>query len=179
MTGLKAQVVHLYPRWVLSRGNGTLIRISRQPLALFAPLLLQWSLLIIRTPKRKKFFYYQFNGLAGQIKHMAAQKVGFTPRPIRYGPPNWHISSSAALESTYQSWTWNVPVLGPIPWEHAKTVPFLALVSPLWDFGGKQAEPHQSVPVREVLWCVWRLPYCLHGFCLLLGLARFGACLIA
>jgi len=30
---------------------------------------------------------------------MAAQKVGITPRPIRYGPRNWHVSSSAALES--------------------------------------------------------------------------------
>ena len=34
MTGLKAHVVHLYPRWVLSRGNGTLIRKSGQPLSL-------------------------------------------------------------------------------------------------------------------------------------------------
>ena len=47
MTGLKAHVVHLYPRWVLSRGNGTLICISRQPLSLFAPFLLQWSLFIL------------------------------------------------------------------------------------------------------------------------------------
>jgi len=28
---------------------------------------------------------------------MAAQKVGFTPRPIRYGSPNLQVSSSAAL----------------------------------------------------------------------------------
>jgi hypothetical protein len=58
------------------------------------------------------FIYYQdfktpnitqFGALAGQIQHMAAQKVGFTPRLIRYGPPNWHVSSSASLESTYQS----------------------------------------------------------------------------
>jgi hypothetical protein len=45
----------------------------------------------------------RFGALAGQIQHMAAQKVGFTPRPIRYGPPNWQVSSSAALESAYQS----------------------------------------------------------------------------
>ena len=41
MTGLKAHGVHLYPRWVLSRGNGTIICIPRQPLALFAPMFLQ------------------------------------------------------------------------------------------------------------------------------------------
>ena len=40
----------------------------------------------------------QFGALAGQIQHMAAQKVRFTPRPIRYGPPSLHVSSSAALE---------------------------------------------------------------------------------
>ena len=50
-----------------------------------------------RIPKHKKIT--QFGALAGQIHHMAAQKVGFTPRPIRYGPPNWHVSGSAALES--------------------------------------------------------------------------------
>jgi hypothetical protein len=45
----------------------------------------------------------QFGALAGPIQHVAAQKVGFTTRPIRYGLPNWHISSLAALEPTYQS----------------------------------------------------------------------------
>jgi hypothetical protein len=44
-----------------------------------------------------------FGAQAGQIQHMAAQKVGFTPRPIRYGSPNFPVSSSAALELTYQS----------------------------------------------------------------------------
>ena len=46
----------------------------------------------------------QFGALAGQIQHMAAQKVRFTPRPIRYEPLNLHVSSSspAALEYTYQ-----------------------------------------------------------------------------
>jgi hypothetical protein len=46
-----------------------------------------------KTPK-----ITQFGALAGQMQHMAAQKVGFTPRLIRYGPPNLHVSSSAALE---------------------------------------------------------------------------------
>ena len=54
MTGLKAHAVHLYPRWVLSRGNGTLMCISRQPLSRFAPFLLQWSLFILRTSKHQK-----------------------------------------------------------------------------------------------------------------------------
>jgi hypothetical protein len=40
----------------------------------------------------------EFGALAGKIQHMAAQKVGFTPRPIRYGPPNLNVSSSAALD---------------------------------------------------------------------------------
>ena len=53
MTGLKGDVVHLYPRWVLYRGNGTIICLSRQPLALFAPLFLQWSLFITRTINTK------------------------------------------------------------------------------------------------------------------------------
>jgi hypothetical protein len=44
-----------------------------------------------------------FGALAGQIQHMAAQKVGFTPRPIWYGSPYWQVSSSDALESAYQS----------------------------------------------------------------------------
>ena len=29
----------------------------------------------------------QFGALAGQIKHATAQKVGFTPQPIRHRPP--------------------------------------------------------------------------------------------
>jgi len=54
ITGLKANVVHLYPRWVLSRGDGTLICISRQPLSLSAPFFFQWSLFIIRILKHQK-----------------------------------------------------------------------------------------------------------------------------
>jgi len=34
---------------------------------------------------------------------MAAKNVRFTPRLIKYEPPYWHVLSSAALESTYQS----------------------------------------------------------------------------
>jgi len=97
MTGLKAHVVHLYPRWVLSRGNDTLNCISRQPL-IFAPFLLQWSLFTLRIPNHRKSLT-QFGALAGQTQQMAPQKVGFTPRPIRYGSPNLHVSSSAALKS--------------------------------------------------------------------------------
>ena len=89
MTGLKAHVANLYPRWVLSRGNGTLICISRQPLSLFAPNL---NIRILNTKNTG------FGALAGQIQRMDTQKVGFTPRPIRYGSPNLHVSGSAALE---------------------------------------------------------------------------------
>jgi len=48
------------------------------------------------------FIYYKdfktlkmtgFGALDGQIQHTAAQKVGFMLRPIRYAPPNWHVSS--------------------------------------------------------------------------------------
>ena len=36
-----------------------------------------------------------FSALAGQIQHMAAQKVGFTtPRPGRYGPPDLFVKLS-------------------------------------------------------------------------------------
>jgi len=40
----------------------------------------------------------RFSALAGQIQHMAAQKVQFTLRPIRYDSFNWQVSSLAALE---------------------------------------------------------------------------------
>jgi hypothetical protein len=40
----------------------------------------------------------QFGALAGQIQHMAAQKARFTPRPIRYGPPNLQVSILTALK---------------------------------------------------------------------------------
>jgi len=34
-----------------------------------------------------------FGALAGRIQHMAAQKVWFTPRPIRYGSHNLHVQA--------------------------------------------------------------------------------------
>jgi len=56
-------------------------------------------MILIRYKDFKTTNITQLGALAGQIQHMAAQKVGFTMQPIRYGPPNWHVSSSAALES--------------------------------------------------------------------------------
>jgi len=48
-----------------------------------------------------------FGALAGQIQHMAAQKVGFMLRPIRYyRPPNLRASSSAALKSYIAELSW-------------------------------------------------------------------------
>jgi hypothetical protein len=65
MTGLKAHVVHLYPGWVLSRGNGTFICISRQPLAFFAPLFFAMVFIYCKDSNTQKIT--QFNALAGQI----------------------------------------------------------------------------------------------------------------
>jgi len=82
-------------------------------LALFASLFLQWSLFILRTPKHKN---PQFNALAGQLQHMAAQKVGFTPRLLRQvaitgmfqAQLHWDLHIRPELE-TYQLWP---PALG-------------------------------------------------------------------
>ena len=52
-----------------------------------------------KTPK-----ITQFGALAGQIQLIAAQKVRFTPRLIRFGSHNLQVSSSAVLESAYQSY---------------------------------------------------------------------------
>ena len=98
MTGLHAHVVYLYPKFVLSMGNGAYNCISRQPLASFCSVV--FAMIFIHFTDFKTPNITQFGALAGQIQHMAAQKVGFKPRPIRYGPPNLHVSSSAALEST-------------------------------------------------------------------------------
>jgi len=95
------------------------------------------------------FIYYKdfktqkiivFGALAGQIQHMAAQKVGFTPRPITYGPPNFPVSSLAALESLKSGphiraelESCQIGQLGePYPRSMQKSYPFWALVSPLW-----------------------------------------------
>jgi hypothetical protein len=76
---------------MLSRGIGTLICTSRQTL----------EKIFIFYMDSKALKFTRFGALAGHIQHMAAQKVGFTPRPIRYGPPNWQVSSLTALK--YQS----------------------------------------------------------------------------
>ena len=55
------------------------------------------------------------NALAGRTQRMADQKVGFTPRPIRYGPHNWLVSSSAALKLLHIKDELENPVMGPIP----------------------------------------------------------------
>jgi hypothetical protein len=57
----------------------------------------------------------QFGALAGQIQRMAAQKVGFTLRPIRYGSPNWQVSRSAASKSLHSELSLNLPIKGAIP----------------------------------------------------------------
>jgi len=53
----------------------------------FCPISLAMILIFSKNPKTPKIA--QFGALAGQIQHMAAQIVGFTPRPIRYGSRNW------------------------------------------------------------------------------------------
>ena len=80
MTGIKARVVHLYPRWVLFRGNGTLICTS--PTCSFCSIV--FAMIFIYYKDSKTPNITQLIVLAMQIQHMAAQKVGFTPRPI------WH-----------------------------------------------------------------------------------------
>jgi len=79
---------YLYPRWVLCMGNDTFICISRQPLGHFAPLFCNYLELLqgLKTPN-----FTQFGALAGQIQHVAAQKVGFTPQPIEHGLPSWQL----------------------------------------------------------------------------------------
>jgi adenine-specific DNA glycosylase len=99
MTGLKAHVVHLYPRWVLSWGNGTLICTSRQPLKSFCPISLAMIFIYFKDFKALK--NTGIGALASQRQHMAAQKGRFTPWPIRYGLHYLQILSSAALESAY------------------------------------------------------------------------------
>ena len=68
MTGLKAHVVHLYPGWVLSGGNGTFAMVF-----------------IIFSEDFKILNITLFRALSGQIQiqHMAAQKVRFMPRLLR------------------------------------------------------------------------------------------------
>jgi len=97
MTGIQAHAVHLYPRWVLSKGNGTLICISRQTLALFAPLFLQLSYLLqgLQNTKNNSVWCAGWSDTAHPFSksrvHAAAAEAG---------GPNLHVSSSAALKST-------------------------------------------------------------------------------
>jgi len=74
----------------------------------------------------------QFNALAGQIQHMAAKKVGVTPRLLRQVALTCRFLSSAALKSTYQSWAWSLQVRATCPWSMQKPYPLWASVSPLW-----------------------------------------------
>ena len=114
MTGLKAHVVHLYPRWVLFKGKGILICISRQPLS-FCPISLAMIFIYYKDFKTLKIT--QFGALAGQIQHMAAQKVGFTRRQLGISalmagniwktPPFWGSDSPLfylAMWSSYVHW---------------------------------------------------------------------------
>ena len=94
MTGLKAHVVHLYPRWVLSKGTTHYFAYLANH-SVFLPHFSCNDLIFCNDSKTPKIT--QLGALAGQVQHMAAQKVGFTPRPIRYGPPNWHVSSLSCI----------------------------------------------------------------------------------
>jgi len=55
--------MHLYPRWVLFRGNGTFICTSRQPLSIFAPISL--AMVFIHYKDFKALNITQFGALAG------------------------------------------------------------------------------------------------------------------
>jgi len=82
-----------------------------------------------KTPK-----ITQFGALAGQIQHTAAQKVGFTPRPIRFWPPNLHVSSSAALELHIRAELEPCQLGGPYPGSMQEVYPVWASVSPLCNY---------------------------------------------
>ena len=128
MTGLEAHVVHLYPRWVLFRGNGTVLCIYRQPLKFFCSIVFAMIFIYYKNSKTQNIS--GFGALVGQIQHMAAQEVRFTPRPVRYGPPSLHVSSSAALHIRAELDTCKLGE--PCPRSMQKPFPFWASVSPLW-----------------------------------------------
>ena len=44
-----------------------------------------------------------FGAGGGQIWHTGGWKVGFTPQPIKHGPPHWQQSNSTAMGSCYHS----------------------------------------------------------------------------
>jgi len=80
MTGLNAHVVYLYPKKVLSMGNGALYALHYLANHLFF-LLHCFCNDLYKDSKTPNIT--QFGALAGQIQHMATQKVGFTPWLLR------------------------------------------------------------------------------------------------
>jgi len=88
---------------------------------------------------------------------MAAQKVGFTPRPIWYGSPYWHVSSSAALKSALhiRAELETCQLGDPYPRSMQKLYPFWASVSPLCQ--STQAFLPSFFPVLDLL--VYVLPF--------------------
>ena len=104
MTGLNAHVVHLYPRWVLSRGNGAFICIYRQPLGLFDPFLLQ-SLFTLRTPKHQT----SLSLVRWLVRYSIWLLKNYGSRRGRLGTGPVTGTFQTALISAYQSWTWNLP----------------------------------------------------------------------
>jgi hypothetical protein len=52
------------------------------------------------------------------------------PQPIRYGSPNWQVSSSAALESAYQSWACTCQLREPYPRSMQKPYHFWPQITP-------------------------------------------------
>jgi hypothetical protein len=70
------------------------------------------------------------------------KKGGFhrTPRPMRYGPPNWHLSNSGALNYVYNTYdvpyistsrqVWKVSAGGPMPLDHFQSTLIRGLSDP-------------------------------------------------
>jgi len=81
----------------------------------------------------KALKFTRFGALAGHIQHMAAQKVGFTPRLIRYGPPNLQVSNLTALKSALQirAELNTCKLVGPYPRSMQKVYPLWASDNPL------------------------------------------------
>ena len=94
----------------------------------------------------------QFGALAGRIQHMAAQKVWFTPRPIRYGSLicrfqaqlHWNLHIRAELETCK---------LGePYPRSMQIPYPFWASDNPLSLF----CQQHNKFKGKSVKWKPWK-----------------------
>ena len=82
MTGLKAHVVHLYPRWMLFRGNGTLTCISRQPS--FCPI----SMFFIKNTKNHRVWCAGWSDTA-----YCCSKSKVHAAAAEAGGPSWYVSS--------------------------------------------------------------------------------------